>query len=257
MRSPRTLSLTCALLIAAACSSNDAQLGMGSSDGGDAANLTADAPTDTGGGGSDAAADAGSCCPSDWELHACTFSAGGAGMACHNPALGCASSQTCGEGCDSVVAGRCGADAGGPEDASGSDAAAPDAHGSDAETDSGTCCPAGWLLFSCSYPDGGAGMACHNPALGCASSTTCGGGCDSIVSGRCVGEADGGPDAGGVSRDSGTDAGNCCPSTWSLYSCTNPDGGTGMACHNPAEGCASSLTCGLGCDRVVAGRCGP
>jgi hypothetical protein len=47
------------------------------------------------------------------------------------------------------------------------------------------CCPASWVLYACSYPDGGAGFNCHNPALGCASSTTCGEGCDSAVSGRC------------------------------------------------------------------------
>ena len=28
-----------------------------------------------------------------------------------------------------------------------------------------------------------------------------------------------------------------------------------MACHNPAMGCASSLTCGQGCDPQVSGRC--
>jgi hypothetical protein len=52
-----------------------------------------------------------------------------------------------------------------------------------------------------------------------------------------------------------TDAGACCPVTWSMYQCQFPDGGTGLACHNPAMGCASSLTCGQGCDPVVSGRC--
>jgi hypothetical protein len=47
------------------------------------------------------------------------------------------------------------------------------------------CCPAGWLLYGCAYADGATGQACHNPALGCASSTTCGEGCDRVVSGRC------------------------------------------------------------------------
>jgi hypothetical protein len=49
------------------------------------------------------------------------------------------------------------------------------------------CCPASWLLYGCTYPDGGAGLACHNPALGCASSTTCGQGCDAVVNARCDG----------------------------------------------------------------------
>jgi hypothetical protein len=53
--------------------------------------------------------------------------------------------------------------------------------------DAGACCPAGWNLYSCTYPDAGAGLQCHNPALGCASSTTCGQGCDAIVTGRCDG----------------------------------------------------------------------
>jgi hypothetical protein len=51
--------------------------------------------------------------------------------------------------------------------------------------DAGPCCPVGWDLYSCSYPDGGAGSACHNPQLGCASSTICGEGCDRVVTGRC------------------------------------------------------------------------
>jgi hypothetical protein len=53
-------------------------------------------------------------------------------------------------------------------------------------SDASACCPAGWDLYSCTYPDGGAGSACHNPQLGCASSTICGQGCDSVVTGRCV-----------------------------------------------------------------------
>ena len=50
-------------------------------------------------------------------------------------------------------------------------------------------------------------------------------------------------------------AGDCCPASWSMYACTYPDGGSAFACHNPALGCASSLTCGEGCDAVVDGRC--
>ncbi len=48
-----------------------------------------------------------------------------------------------------------------------------------------TCCPSGWQLYSCTDVDGGAGFNCHNPALGCPSSTTCGGGCDTRVTGTC------------------------------------------------------------------------
>ena len=52
-------------------------------------------------------------------------------------------------------------------------------------SDGAACCPAGWGLYSCTYPDGGGGLACHNPALGCASSFTCGDGCDFVVEGAC------------------------------------------------------------------------
>jgi hypothetical protein len=48
------------------------------------------------------------------------------------------------------------------------------------------CCPIGFDLYACQEPDGRAGFACHNPAMGCASSQTCGQGCDSQVSGRCA-----------------------------------------------------------------------
>jgi hypothetical protein len=54
--------------------------------------------------------------------------------------------------------------------------------------DAGSCCPVGWDLSTCTFMDGGAGQQCHNPALGCASSTTCGQGCDSVVTGRCDGQ---------------------------------------------------------------------
>jgi Cys-rich repeat protein len=48
---------------------------------------------------------------------------------------------------------------------------------------------------------------------------------------------------------------DCCPRNFDLYSCTKPDGSMGLACHNPAQGCPSSATCGEGCDREVTGRC--
>jgi hypothetical protein len=66
----------------------------------------------------------------------------------------------------------------------------------------------------------------------------------------------GAPD-GGTSDAGPSDAGSdCCPTGWGLHACKQPDGGAGMACHNPQLGCASSATCGEGCDRVVTGRCG-
>jgi hypothetical protein len=62
------------------------------------------------------------------------------------------------------------------------------------------------------------------------------------------------PDAGVASPDAGL---ACCPIGFSLYDCKEPNGGAGLACHNPALGCASSLTCGQGCDPQVSGRCVP
>jgi len=66
------------------------------------------------------------------------------------------------------------------------------------------------------------------------------------------------PGADASAGEAGTsDAGaNCCPANWSMYDCTFQDGGRGLACHNPALGCASSLACGQSCDPVVTGRCG-
>jgi hypothetical protein len=54
-------------------------------------------------------------------------------------------------------------------------------------SDGGTadCCPVGWSFYACTFPDGGTGHACHNPAMGCASSLVCGEGCDAVVSGVC------------------------------------------------------------------------
>ena len=62
------------------------------------------------------------------------------------------------------------------------------------------------------------------------------------------------PDAGLASPDVGL---ACCPIGFSLYDCKEPNGGAGFACHNPVLGCASSLTCGQGCDPQVSGRCAP
>jgi hypothetical protein len=49
---------------------------------------------------------------------------------------------------------------------------------------------------------------------------------------------------------------SCCPSGWSMYSCTYPSGANGLQCHNPSQGCASSFVCGESCDAIVSGRCG-
>jgi hypothetical protein len=72
--------------------------------------------------------------------------------------------------------------------ADATDAAPTDAKdATEAGGDTGKCCPATWLMYGCTYPDGSPGLNCHNPALGCPSSSTCGGGCDFIVAGKCGG----------------------------------------------------------------------
>jgi len=58
------------------------------------------------------------------------------------------------------------------------------------------------------------------------------------------------PDAPGTCEPA-----RCCPVGWNMYRCNEENGGTGFNCHNPALGCASSLTCGAGCDLEVSGRC--
>ena len=65
-------------------------------------------------------------------------------------------------------------------------ASAPLAHAGEC-SDSGAadCCPVGWSFYDCTFPDGGIGHACHNPAMGCASSSICGEGCDQVVSAVC------------------------------------------------------------------------
>jgi hypothetical protein len=54
-----------------------------------------------------------------------------------------------------------------------------------------------------------------------------------------------------------SDAGKCCPAGYEIHTCSLSGGGMGQACHNPAEGCASSLTCGVGCDYITTGPCVP
>src|SRR5690242_8780884 len=85
-------------MVVAACSVSAIPAGL------DTGDALADASTD-------ALGDHESCCPIGWDLNPCTFPDGGAGQSCHNPQLGCASSLVCGEGCDSVVTGRCEMDA--------------------------------------------------------------------------------------------------------------------------------------------------
>lgn len=47
------------------------------------------------------------------------------------------------------------------------------------------CCPADWMIYPCTYPGGESGFNCHNPQLKCPSSSECGGGCDTAVTGVC------------------------------------------------------------------------
>jgi hypothetical protein len=78
--------------------------------------------------------------------------------------------------------------------------------------------------------------------------------CPAGWEGAC--EVDGGASDAGTTDAGTTDGGDCCPANYDMYACTNPNGSQGLACHNPAMGCASSTTCGQGCDPVVTGRCG-
>jgi hypothetical protein len=108
--------------------------------------------------------------------------------------------------------------------------------------------PGRYVATMCAYEDVGGGEA---------------GGCTSTApTPTCVEVAFEWPPAGGSAVIVGTlkstaigDGGACCPTGWDLYSCTYPEGGTGFACHDPARLCAGSLTCGVGCDFIVTGRC--
>lgn len=135
--------------------------------------------------------------------------------------------------------------------------------------DAGNCCPAGWDLYSCTYPDGGAGQACHNPQLGCASSTTCGQGCDPVVSGRCGG-GDSGPqlqwytscgypvcgggslDGGPVSFDGGdfTDSGAACPTEGTPCSAAGDTCGTASQ-----SNCGVVMVCAASDPKTAMGGC--
>ncbi|HMA92697.1 MAG TPA: hypothetical protein VKP30_08425, partial [Polyangiaceae bacterium] len=63
------------------------------------------------------------------------------------------------------------------------------------------------------------------------------------------------PGPGEVGSAGAPSVSECCPANFDLYPCNKREGGTGLACHNPAMGCPSSETCGGGCDPVVSGRC--
>lgn len=78
-------------------------------------------------------------------------------------------------------------DAASAKDGGGVDQSAPaDEVGAPGQDAGAACCPVGYMLYDCELPGGGTGMACHDPAMGCASSTTCGQGCDPQVVGRCA-----------------------------------------------------------------------
>jgi hypothetical protein len=91
---------------------------------------------------------------------------------------------------------------------SGNDATSADGGGS---PDAGHCCPAGWDMHPCTFPTGGAGLACHNPAMGCASASTCGVGCDAVVTGRCGGDTDAGQPGSGTDACPGLGCNPMCP----------------------------------------------
>jgi hypothetical protein len=150
--------------------------------------------------------------------------------------------------------GAAGSSSGSGTSGSGSSSSATTSSGSTGSSsgqgDAGPCCPAGWDLHTCTFADGGSGLACHNPALGCASSTTCGLGCDEVVAGRC---SDGGatglqwwmtcgepvcqaPGDGGALRD---DAGAPCPAVGTACSSDGDTCGT----RSPAVACGAIEQC--------------
>jgi hypothetical protein len=93
------------------------------------------------------------------------------------------------------------------------------------------CCPVGWTMYACTEENGSSGMNCHNPALACASSLTCGGGCDFEVTGACP-ASDAGPDA---SADAAVEA--CIPLTLA-QACGS------MTCGTAPDGCGGTIACG-------------
>jgi hypothetical protein len=143
--------------------------------------------------------------------------------------------------CKRQADGRCNWDF--PECPSGGHADASPAEASTVDA-SPACCPADFLMYACTYADGQAGLACHNPAMGCASSLTCGQGCDPVVTGRCGSPqlqwyttcgypvCRAGVDAGAA------DAGPACPKIGT------PCATQGQGCGTPSDdNCGVTLVC--------------
>lgn len=129
-----------------------------------------------------------------------------------------------------------GSGSGGISSSSGSGSSsggASSSSGSGSSSGGGSCCPSNWYLYQCSFPDGGKGFACHNPQLGCASSLTCGQGCDPVVTGSCGG---GSSSSGGNSSSSGSSS-----SSSGGNSSSSSGGSTGLqwytTCGPPVQGC--------------------
>lgn len=110
------------------------------------------------------------------------------------------------------------------------------------------CAPRGhYVARMCAYRD-------------VAASTT--GACVPVATASCIEvELDWPPETGTAEVLGVLDDGErprCCPPEWQLLPCTDPtDAGARFNCHDPAMGCASSSTCGEGCDFAVTGTCGP
>ncbi len=116
------------------------------------------------------------------------------------------------------------------------------------------CCPAGFVLSGgACIVDCAPGQLCSQIALvpHCSDGGSPGGPAGGDAAGEGAADAALSVDGGQDARVSG-----CCPVGFQMTACTFEDGGAGLACHNPAMGCASSSSCGVGCDPVVIGRCG-
>jgi hypothetical protein len=122
---------------------------------------------------------------------------------------------------------------------SGSGSGGSSSSGASSSSGGSDCCPSGYTLYACTYPDGGSGQACHNPALGCASSTTCGQGCDPVVSGTCGGSSSGGSSSSG--GPTGLRWVRTCGPSLSQNGCF-PDGGIHDDAGAPCPAIGSSCT---------------
>jgi hypothetical protein len=110
-----------------------------------------------------------------------------------------------GVGSSSGTTSSSGAGSGSGSGSSSSSGTASSSGGTSSSSGGGGCCPTGYDMYTCTYPGGAAGYACHNPALGCASSTTCGQGCDQAHGGVCGGSSSsGGSSSGGTSSSGGS-----------------------------------------------------